>query len=91
MPTELPRFELADFAEAATPTEVAEVLLEPFFAESALAPELERIVAETLRFPLPLAPLRIAGRQTWLLELFHGPTAAFKDVGAGFLAPVSAG
>ena len=34
-------------------------------------------------FPVPL---RFVGRRTHVLELFHGPTAAFKDVGARFLA-----
>lgn len=44
---------------------------------------LETIVQETLSFPIPLVPLT-----DWLsvLELFHGPTLAFKDVGARFTA-----
>lgn len=86
MPDELPRFELGDFDGSTSAREVAVTLLQPFFAGSRLAPELETIVAETLSFPLPLSPLTVAGRAAWMLELFHGPTAAFKDVGAGFLA-----
>ena len=30
--------------------------------------------------------MKVKNRNCWYLELFHGPTAAFKDVGAGFLA-----
>ncbi len=57
-------------------------LLEPFFAGDPLAPELPDICSEAGSFPLPLA---LRGRHA-VLELFHGPTAAFKDVGAQFLA-----
>lgn len=34
-------------------------------------------------FPVPL---RVVGRGCYTLELFHGPTCAFKDFGAGFMA-----
>ena len=44
---------------------------------------LEEIVAEALDFPVPLVPI---GDGLHVLELFHGPTAAFKDVGARFMA-----
>jgi len=40
-------------------------------------------VREALDFPLPLVPL---ADRVHVLELFHGPTGAFKDVGARFLA-----
>ncbi|MDE0474135.1 MAG: threonine synthase [Gammaproteobacteria bacterium] len=43
---------------------------------------LESAVREALGFPLPLVPL---GPRTHVLELFHGPTLAFKDVGARFM------
>ncbi|AKC85577.1 threonine synthase [Pseudoxanthomonas suwonensis] len=59
-------------------------LLAPFFEGDALAPELAAICAEALDFPVPLKPLATPGDH--VLELFHGPTAAFKDVGARFLA-----
>jgi len=64
---------------------VAERLLAPFFAGDALAGELPAICAEAFTFPVPLRDLR---EHTAVLELFHGPTAAFKDVGARFLAAV---
>ncbi len=59
-------------------------LLAPFFAGDALAPELAAICAEAFDFPVPLKPLATPGDH--VLELFHGPTAAFKDIGARFLA-----
>jgi len=60
-------------------------LLAPFVAGSALEPHLAAIAAEAFDFPAPLVPLRPEGRLS-VLELFHGPTAAFKDFGARFLA-----
>lgn len=86
VPVELPHFSAADFAAADTPRSVAEVLLAPFFEGSSLQHELPAILAETLHFALPLTPLHSACGDAQLLELYHGPTAAFKDVGAGFLA-----
>ncbi|UPG85511.1 threonine synthase [Luteibacter aegosomatis] len=59
-------------------------MLAPFFEGDALAPELEAICAEAFAAPAPRRELRIDGAH--LLELFHGPTAAFKDFGARFLA-----
>jgi threonine synthase len=56
--------------------------LAPFCAGDPLAATLEAICAEALDFPTPLVELE--GFR--VLELFHGPTAAFKDVGARFLA-----
>jgi len=86
VPQELPAFELADFDDAASITEVAGVLLRPFFDGSALLPELSSILVETFSFDIPLKALPSDQGSVSLLELFHGPTAAFKDVGAGFLA-----
>ncbi|HIE70506.1 MAG TPA: threonine synthase [Planctomycetes bacterium] len=57
--------------------------LQPFFAGDTLAPHLAAIVAESLSFE---APTRWLNDDTALLELFWGPTAAFKDFGARFLA-----
>ncbi|MGF6711281.1 threonine synthase [Luteibacter sp. W1I16] len=62
----------------------AQRMLEPFFEGDPLADELSAICAEAFAFPAPRRELRIEGAH--LLELFHGPTAAFKDFGARFLA-----
>jgi threonine synthase len=55
-------------------------------SNSSLAEDLDAIVRETFPFPMPLTPLMAGEDSPSLLELFHGPTAAFKDVGARFLA-----
>ena len=86
VPAELPRFDMVDFAAASTIGEVARIVMAPFFRGSQLSAEIESILAETFGFPIPLRRLRSADGSLELLELFHGPTAAFKDVGAGFLA-----
>jgi len=70
---------------AGTLAEVVARLLAPFFAGDALAGALDEICAQAFTFPVPLRDLR---ERTAVLELFHGPTAAFKDVGARFLAGV---
>jgi threonine synthase len=78
----------ADFP-AAPPVGVAEIgvrLLRPFFAGSALEPALPVLAGEAFDFPLPVTPLKGAAHPAAVLELFHGPTAAFKDFGARFLA-----
>jgi len=86
VPEELPRFSPDDFSRTADITDVAEVLLRPYFDQSSLREQLSDIVRETFSFPIPLTRLPVPGADVRLLELFHGPTAAFKDVGAGFLA-----
>ena len=60
-------------------------MLEPFVAEDPLAPEIADITRDAFNFPAPLNPVSLDGRLS-VLELFHGPTAAFKDFGARFLA-----
>jgi threonine synthase len=60
-------------------------LLRPFVAGDALEAELATITREAFNFPAPLPMLGDSAR-LHVLELFHGPTAAFKDFGARFLA-----
>jgi threonine synthase len=71
------------FNDCDTIEAVAERLLHPFAEDDPLADDLPAICEATFGFPVPLREL---GRNTGVLELFHGPTAAFKDVGARFLA-----
>ncbi len=54
-----------------------------FFGEDVEADELKRIVYETLNFDIPLVKV---SDNIYSLEMFHGPTAAFKDVGARFMS-----
>lgn len=86
IPLELPEFSVDDFRAATTIPRVAKILLQPFFSDSSLQGDLEQILAETFSFPIPTTPLPSTDGSASLLELYHGPTAAFKDVGAGFLA-----
>ena len=86
VPAELPRVERAAFDGAATIPEVAEVLLRPFAAGDAIAAEVPAIVRDAFNFPAPVVDVDGAAGPLSVLELFHGPTAAFKDFGARFLA-----
>jgi threonine synthase len=85
VPTELPRFTPEAF-RGETLAEIAAELLAPFFSGSPLAAQLPEICRDALNFPVPLRQLVAPPDALSVLELFHGPTAAFKDVGARFLA-----
>jgi len=87
VPDELPRFAPNDFRGTAL-AEISAELLAPFFAGSGLDAELGAICRDAFDFPVPLRPLIEAKGELSVLELFHGPTAAFKDFGARFLAAV---
>ncbi len=84
VPERLPQLGPDDFEGLTRPAAIAVKLLEPFFAGEPLAGALPEICDEALSFPLPL--VATADPRLSVLELFHGPTAAFKDVGARFLA-----
>lgn len=86
VPEALPRFAPDDIRGESVHAIAAEMLA-PFFASSPLEAALPAICRDALDFPIPLRPLHDDGRLA-VLELFHGPTAAFKDVGARFLAAV---
>ncbi|GFZ86650.1 threonine synthase [Dyella caseinilytica] len=85
VPERLPTRDVKDFNPDGTLADTAATLLAPFFAGDSLASALPAICAEALTFPSPLRALP-QHPKTSVLELFHGPTAAFKDVGARFLA-----
>lgn len=63
--------------------EIAFEVAKAFFDEDVEAETLRRIVDDTLSFD---APLHKVEEGIYALELFHGPTLAFKDVGARFMA-----
>lgn len=86
MPETNPTYTVDDFAGSANITETAKTFLTPYFQDSTLGQDLDSIIAETFRFPIPVMPMQVAVGRCEMLELYHGPTAAFKDVGAGFLA-----
>ncbi|NCT73065.1 MAG: threonine synthase [Chitinophagaceae bacterium] len=62
---------------------IAYEVIRPYVGDTIPAHELHRIVAETLSFPIPLVNVN---EHIAALELFHGPTLAFKDVGARFMS-----
>ena len=86
VPEHWPAFTLQQFADARVLADIAKIFLRPFFAGSRLEAELPAIVSEAFSFPIPTRVLPLEYGSASLLELFHGPTAAFKDVGARFLA-----
>ena len=63
--------------------EIAYTVAEAFFGSDIEADELKKIVNETLSFDTPLVEVE---DRIYSLELFHGPTLAFKDVGARFMS-----
>ena len=63
--------------------QIAYEVIRQFVNESIPTKALRKIVEETLNFDFPLVKL---DERTYSLELFHGPTMAFKDVGARFMA-----
>lgn len=84
VPQSLPSFAPSDFGGCHDLPGVAARLLAPFFAGDALVDELPAICRQAFTFDAPLRAL--ATPHDHVLELFHGPTAAFKDFGARFLA-----
>ena len=85
VPDWFPALSPGDFEGLESLPDLAARLLAPFFAGDVLEPALRTITAEAFDFPVPLRAL--AAREDYgVLELFHGPTAAFKDFGARFLA-----
>lgn len=63
--------------------EMAFEVAKAFFGDDVDEPSLRQIVYDTLAFETPLHRVE---DNTYALELFHGPTLAFKDVGARFMA-----
>lgn len=63
--------------------EIAFKVIAPYVGESIPDNELHRIVSETVNFDFPLVKV---SEDIYSLELFHGPTLAFKDVGARFMS-----
>jgi threonine synthase len=85
MPEAIPATNLDELDPAAPLAEFAAALLRPFFAGDGLESELPAICAEALDFAAPLVTSNSAKPSLRALELFHGPTGAFKDFGARFL------
>jgi len=63
--------------------EIGFTVMKPFVGETINDIDLQKIIAETVNFNFPLVKIN---EQIASLELFHGPTLAFKDVGARFMS-----
>lgn len=85
MPEEVPQPDLASLTGDLPLPEFAAAMLRPFFAGDRLEGELAAIAAEAFTFPAPVVTPDPASPRFRALELFHGPTGAFKDFGARFL------
>lgn len=83
VPETLERLPVSAFDGRNTLPDVARAFLTPFFEGDPLLASLKAICDASLDMETPLVPL---APHSLLLELFHGPTAAFKDYGARFLA-----
>jgi len=70
---------IEDYSNEAIALEV----IAPYIGDTIPKAELERIVNETVNFEIPLVKIT---DDIFSLELFHGPTLAFKDVGARFMS-----
>jgi threonine synthase len=79
---QLPK-EFFDNIEKYSFQEIAYTVADAFFGEDVEAEALKKIVYETLAFDCPVVKVE---NNIYSLELFHGPTLAFKDVGARFMA-----
>ena len=75
--------EFFDNIDKMTFQEIAYTVADAFFGEDVDAESLKQIVYDTLAFETPVVPVT---ETIYTLELFHGPTLAFKDVGARFMA-----
>ncbi|MCC7524927.1 MAG: threonine synthase [Chitinophagaceae bacterium] len=84
-PERLPRLDKKwiDSIRDRSTASIAFDVIQPYVGNDIPEDDLRRIVAETVDFPSPLVPV---SENIFALELFHGPTLAFKDTGARFMS-----
>ncbi|MEQ8406114.1 MAG: threonine synthase [Oceanicaulis sp.] len=85
MPERLPFAPLEQLPDRASLPETAAAFLAPFFEGDALEGDLQAICEAAFDFETPLVSPDADQPSLHVLELFHGPTGAFKDYGARFL------
>jgi threonine synthase len=86
VPATLPALDVATLGRQGDLPGLAAELIAPFAAGDAVADQLAGITRDAFNFPAPVIDIPAADAPLAVLELFHGPTAAFKDFGARFLA-----
>lgn len=86
-PSQIPKWEKAfvDSLPTLSKAEIGFRIMQPFVGDCLADAALFDIMEEVLAFEFPL---RKIDAENWCLELFHGPTLAFKDLGARFLSRV---
>lgn len=84
-PMEIPKLdkEFIDTIENYSNHEIAYKVIKPFVGDEMSDEALKQLVAETLCFDFPIVEVE---EDVASLELYHGPTLAFKDVGARFMS-----
>lgn len=85
VPVEIPRLDI-DFIQSLNSIddhEIAEHIISAFVSDDIAPADLPRLILDIFDFEIPLI---MVDEGIWSLELFHGPTLSFKDVGARFLA-----
>src|SRR5882672_5305584 len=86
VPSRLPSADPAGIGVGSRLPDVARTALAGFFAGDRLQPALGEIADAALDLPAPTTAVPACPEPLFALELYHGPTAAFKDFGARFLA-----
>ena len=86
VPSKLPMIDAPNFVSGQSLPEIAREALAGFFEGDDLNAELGAIADAAFNFPAPTTAIAGSPDPYYVLELFHGPTAAFKDFGARFLA-----
>lgn len=84
-PESLPQLDRSFFEniEKYTKEEIAYQAIHPFIGDEIPESVLRNIISETLNFDFPIVEVQ---ESIFALELYHGPTMAFKDVGARFMS-----
>ena len=90
LPNEIPKINPDDFIDLDDYAAFSTAMLYPYFRDSLLEECLDSVVSGSFNFPIELSSLDNGSTPLSMLELYHGPTAAFKNYGARFLAACSA-
>ena len=83
LPKNFPQFDPEFFKTKMTYVELASQMIHPFVSEYISFGKLKEICSKSCSFDLPLIKIK---NNLHVLELFHGPTLAFKDFAARFMA-----
>src|SRR5258708_24893738 len=86
MPNRLPSVDVASLAGLSTLPDIARSALGDFFEGDRLQSRLPQIADAALDMDAPTTTVTGCENRLFALELYHGPTAAFKDFGARFFA-----